>query len=79
MTAQLTVCALTPPPFTGEGDRGAVEGAAPGAALKRLHTNPNPETVARSFAPSTMLRMVPLPRCAGEERRGAAEQGRMSA
>ena len=37
----------------GEGDREAVEGAS--------HTH-------RRFRPSTMLRMVPLPRCAGEDR-----------
>ena len=37
----------------GEGDREAVEGAS----LTRQPLR---------FAPSTMLRMVPLPRCAGE-------------
>ena len=39
---------------TGEGDREAVEGATPRAES--------------GFAPSTMLRMVPLPRFAGEDR-----------
>jgi hypothetical protein len=38
---------------TGEGDRDAVEGATP-------------DTVFEA-APSTMLRMVPLPRCAVED------------
>ena len=38
----------------GEGDREAVEGAASGAEP--------------SLAPSTTLRAVPLPRCAGEEK-----------
>ena len=38
---------------TGEGDREAVEGATP--------------CTESAVAPSTMLRMVPLPRFAGED------------
>ncbi len=45
--------AISSPVPTGEGDREAVEGATAGAP---------------SFAPSTTLRAVPLPRFAGEER-----------
>ncbi len=41
------------PVMKGEGDREAVEGATAGSALE--------------LAPSTTLRAVPLPRCAGEE------------
>ena len=45
---------ISSPVLTGEGDPAGVEGAAAGAS---------------SLAPSTTLRVVPLPRFAGEQTR----------
>jgi len=60
-----------PPPFTGEGDRRrrwrgrlhpqGLEGSA----------SPGGQTSAPDLAPSTMLRIVPLPRFAGEDRKAS--------
>ena len=61
--------AQSSPVHGGGGPPQAVEGAAATTTLKTSSRLPAPglEPVARDLAPSTMLRMVPLPRCAGED------------
>ena len=58
---RLTVQIL--PRIGGEGDREAVEGAAPDSMSARLARIPS-SAVRGMFAPSTTLRAVPLPRSA---------------
>jgi hypothetical protein len=56
-----------PPPRGGGGERREPEGAELSFLAYRAELPPIPRPLVGSHAPSTMLRMVPLPRGAGEE------------